>query len=166
MQNPRPPKASLSISSFRQASSYQPNSPDPHLGLARLYIYGFHNVGEAMAEFQQAQRLGFQLGPREAAQQADGYLFRSEWELARARRAAPTDKHEAAKWLDMSRSDIDNARKLYEPLIGFANVTANLDQVYQDRSELARLEAASVDDAAPLPKPAHPKHSKGTRRWR
>ena len=163
-QNPRQPKASLSINSFRQASSFLPNSPDPHLGLARLYIYAFHNVGEAMAEFQQAQRLGFPLGPREAAEQADGYLFRSEWELSRARGAASSDREEAARWLHMSRSDIESARKLYEPLLGFANVSASLEQAHRYGVELNRLEAASVDP--PAPKPAPHKRQKGSRRWR
>jgi serine/threonine protein kinase len=163
-QNPHQPKASLSINSFRQASSYLPNSPDPHLGLARLYIYAFHNVGEAMAEFQQAQRLGFPLGPREAAEQADGYLFRSEWELSRARRAASGDREEATRWLQMSRADIESARKLYEPLVGFANVSASLEQAHHYRVELNRLEAASVDPPAPIAK-LHPR-KKGSHKWR
>jgi serine/threonine protein kinase len=162
-QNPHQPKASLSINSFRQASSYLPNSPDPHLGLARLYIYAFHNVGEAMAEFQQAERLGFPLGPREAAEQADGYLFRSEWELSRARGAAASDREEATRWLHMSRSDIESARKLYEPLLGFADVTASLEQAHRYNVELNRLEAASVDPPAPKPL-LRPK--KRLRRWR
>ena len=139
-QNPRKPKAALSIDDFRQAASYLPRLPDPHLGLARLYIYAYQNVGEAMAEFQQAQRLGFQLGPREAAQEADGYMYRSEFDLSRARKAASKNKEEAEKWLQMSQDDMENARKLYEPLVGFANVNANIERVYQDRTEQIKLE--------------------------
>jgi hypothetical protein len=150
----------LNLAQNPQASSYLPNSPDPHLGLARLYIYAFHNVGEAMAEFQQAQRLGFPLGPREAAEQADGYLFRSEWELSRARRAASGDREEATRWLQMSRSDIESASKLYEPLLGFANVGASLEQAHQYGAELNRLETASA------PKPAPHPRKKGSRKWR
>jgi hypothetical protein len=144
-QNPHPPKASLSIDSFRQAASYLPRSPDPHLGLARLYIYAFHNVGEALAEFQQAQRLGFTLGAREMAQQADGFLYRSEWELSHARRVAAKDQEEAGKWLEMARQDIEKSRKLYEPLLGFANVSASLEQVYTDRNEQIQLAKASLE---------------------
>ncbi|HEY1950556.1 MAG TPA: serine/threonine-protein kinase [Bryobacteraceae bacterium] len=140
MQNPRLPKASYSIDHFRQAASYLPHSPDPHLGLARVYVYAFHNIGEAMAETQQAQRLGFQGGPRESAQEADGYLYRAEWELGRARQAANTNKDEAEKWLQMSRADTESARKLYEPLVGFSNVSTNLEQVYRDRNQQAELE--------------------------
>ncbi len=150
VQNPKPPKASLSIDNFRQAASYLPKSPDPHLGLARLYVYAFRNIGEAMPEFQQAEKLGYQLGPRETTQEADGFLFRSEWELARARhvRAAnPANREEMQKWLDMARSDADRSRALYEPLVGYSNVSANLEQIYQDRAEQIKLAAAAENDS-------------------
>jgi hypothetical protein len=163
-QNPHQPKALLSIDSFRQAESYLPRSPDPHLGLAYLYIYAYHNMGEALGEFEQAKRLGFEPGSREKAQQADGYLYRAEWELAHARRSAAKNKDEAEDWLQMSRNDIENARKLYEPLVGFANVSANLEQVYQDRSEQIKLEEATLEAAAYVPPPR--KHSSGRRKWR
>jgi hypothetical protein len=156
VQYPRPPRVSLSIDNFRQASSYLPNSPDPHLGLARLYVYGFRNIGEAMPEFQQAERLGYRLGPREATQQADGYLYRSEWELAQARRTVSANPEEAAKWIDMSKTDADRARGLYEPLVGYSNVSANLEQIYQNRAEQERLENGVAQASA--------NHS-GFRKW-
>ena len=141
IQNPRPPKVYLSIDNFRQAASYLPRLPDAHLGLAYLYLYVSHNIGEADAEFQQAQQLGFHLGPREQAQRADGYLFRSQYELAHARRAALKNKDEAERWLQMCDADIENARKLYEPLVGFSNVSSNLEQLEQIKLEQASLES-------------------------
>ena len=57
-------------SNFEEAVALAPRSADPHLGLARIYIYAFHNVGKAIAEMQEAQRLGFQPGPREMEEQA------------------------------------------------------------------------------------------------
>lgn len=140
VQHPKTPKASLSIDSFRQASSYLPKSPDPHLGLAYVYVYAFRNIGEAMPEFEQAQRLGYQLGPREATQEADGYLYRSEYELAKARRTASTNQDEADKWIEMSKTDADRARSLYEPLVGYSNVSTSLEQIYQDRAERDRIQ--------------------------
>jgi serine/threonine protein kinase len=160
IQNPRLPKASFSIDHFRQAASYLPRSPDPHLGLARVYVYAFHNIGEAMAETQQAQRLGFQGGPRESAQQADGYLYRAEWELGRARQAANASKDEAEKWLQMSRADTESARKLYEPLVGFSNVSTNLEQVYRDRSQQAELEETVLQEQPAATSPVKHKTTK------
>jgi tetratricopeptide (TPR) repeat protein len=138
VRNPRRPRADASIDDFRQAASYLPKSPDPHLGLARLYVYAFRNIGEASPEFQQAINLGYQLGPRETTQEADGYLYRSEWELGQARKAS--DKEEAEKWVEMARADSDRARSLYEPLVGYSNVSVNLQQTYKDRAEMTRIE--------------------------
>ena len=97
-----------------------------------------------MPEFQQAEKLGYQLGPREAAQEADGYLYRSEWELAQARKAVAANKDEADKWLDMSKADSERARSLYEPLVGYSNVSINLEQTYKDRAELDRIAAGDT----------------------
>jgi tetratricopeptide (TPR) repeat protein len=156
VQYPRPPRVSLSIDSFRQASTYLPKSPDSHLGLARLYVYGFRNIGEAMPEFQQAERLGYQLGPREATQEADGYLYRSEWELGQARKAISTNTEEADKWIAMSRADADRASSLYEPLVGYSNVSANIKQIYEDRAEQERLQNGVTQSTS-----KHP----GFRKW-
>ena len=139
----RLPKAALSIESFRLAASYLPKWPDPHLGLARLNVYVYHNIGEADAEFQQAQQLGYHLGPREEVQRADGYMFRSRYELAQARTAAARNKDAAERWLQMCRDDIDNARKLYEPLVGFSDVSTDLERLDQIKLEQASLETQS-----------------------
>jgi hypothetical protein len=159
VKNPRRPRADLSIDNFRQAASYLPKSPDPHLGLARLYVYAFRNIGEAMPEFQQAINLGYQLGPREATQEADGYLYRSEWELAQARKAVSTNKEESDKWLDMAKADADRARSLYEPLVGYSNVSTNLEQIYQDRAELNRIANGESKASAVISKKT------GLRKW-
>lgn len=141
IKNPKPPKASLSIDNFRLAESFLPRSPDPHLALARVYVYAFHNIGEASAEFHEAEQLGYHLGPREVEQQADGYLFRAGWELQQAKRFPPDDKEEVSKWLQLAHSDIERARSLYEPIAGFSNVNAGLQRLYRARAEEIRLQA-------------------------
>jgi serine/threonine protein kinase len=138
-QNPKLPRAALSIEHFRQAESYTPRSPDPHLALARVYIYAFHNVGQAAAELHQAERLGYKSGPREAEQQADGYLFRAEWALSRARLTPLSTPAERQRWLQLANDDFDRAVRLYEPIAGFSGVDANLRHLEQDRAEGAKL---------------------------
>ena len=71
---------------FEEAHSYLPRSPDPHLGLARIYVYHLRNIGRAVAELSDAERLGFKPGPREFEQQADGYLLRAERSCGRRRK--------------------------------------------------------------------------------
>jgi serine/threonine protein kinase len=144
-QNSELPKAAASLAQFRQAAWYMPRSPDPHLGLARVYIYAYHNIGQAMAEFYLAEQLGYRSGPKEAEQQADGYLFRAQWELSRAREMkAPEDR---AKWLAMAHADIERARARYEPIAGFSGVNASLQQLDEAASEQEQMEAEFVRTA-------------------
>jgi hypothetical protein len=76
-------------SDFEEAAALIPRSPDPHLGLARIFVYSSKNIGKAMAELHEAQRLGFVPGPREIEEQADGYRFRATAELNQAATAGP-----------------------------------------------------------------------------
>jgi len=149
--------ALASIKNFRLAASYLPHSPDPHLALARAYVNSFHNVGQTVAELHQAEQTGYKLGPREAEEEADGYLYRAESELSKAKKLSAQAAAERAKWLTLARDDMDRARKLYEPIVGFSNVSTALDQLQQDQLEEANLQTASLHAAAP-PR-AHAKHT-------
>lgn len=128
----RDPESAVAKADFEQAVSLAPDLPDPHLGLARVYIYNLHNVGIALAEFRAAERLGFKLGPREMEQQADGYLHRAEQEL-REWQSAKTERDEK-RYLAEAQRDFDRARSLYEPIIGYSNVSDHLQQVDHDES--------------------------------
>ena len=160
---PNAQNAAASTTSFREAESYLPRSPDPHLGLARVDVYGFHNIGAALAEFHQAEQLGYRLGPREALEQADGYLSRAKMDLEHAKHAAAEAKEERARWLLAARLDIERARNLYEPISGFSNVDSDLEQVYAASSEQMKLLAENA------PKPAKKKRVQkryvSLRRW-
>ncbi len=152
-----PPEQKAAKSSFEEAASYLPRSPDPHLGLARLYIYSLRKMGSAVAEFHQAERLGFKLGPREMEQQADGYLARAENELRQAERMSKTSPAAEARYLALARGDFARASSLYEPIDGFSNVSVHLMSLNVDRSREEELQAAY--------QAAHDKRSR-TRRWR
>jgi serine/threonine protein kinase len=161
IRNPKLPKASFSIDNFRQAESYLPRSPDPHLGLARVYVYAFHNVGEATAEFHEAQQVGYRLGPREAEQEGDGYLFRAQTALARARKVQRDDKADSKRWLELANADLERARAQYEPIAGFSDVDAGLKSLYTARAEQVRLETAA---SQPVTKAKYRRPR--SRRWR
>lgn len=141
-------------SKFAQAVNLLPRSPDPHLGLARTYVYAEKNVGKALGELREAQRLGFQLGPREMEEEADGYRFRAQDELNQAAKSKAT----ADRFLQLAQRDFDRARELYEPIIGFSNVSVALRQV--DDGDRTRRKLAQ-------PPPAqHPRTARlRTRRW-
>ncbi len=143
---------------FEAAVSLLPSSPDPHLGLARIYVYSLKNIGKAMAELHEAQRLGFEAGPREAEEEADGYRFRATVELDQARRFDPKNSAAEKRYLRLAERDFDRARQLYEPIEGFSNVSLALRQVDDDD----RARQGLADE---LNKKAKPK-SKSTQRPR
>ncbi len=137
---------------FRESARLWPKSPDPHLALARAAVYGSHNMGQAIAEFHIAERLGYKLGPRELEQQADGYVYRAEQQIKSAQHA-PTQR---SRLLALAARDLSRARALYEPLAGYANVNARLER-------LDSVEATARALAEPPP-PAVRKTAR--RRWR
>ncbi|MGA8030060.1 MAG: serine/threonine-protein kinase [Bryobacteraceae bacterium] len=159
-----PPRAAQSMNSFREAESYLPRSADPHLGLARVYVYVSHNIAQALQELHQAEQLGYKPGPKEAEEEADGYLFRAQWELARAKRTPAQARPDRTKWLQMARDDTERARQLYEPLIGFSNVSSNLQQVYEYQSEQIKLQTEYVR-YVPLKAHYQRRYPAGSRRW-
>jgi len=159
----KPPQTARAIDSFHKAEWYSPRLPDPHLGLARIYVYEFHNVGRAVAELHQANQLGYKLGPREIEQQADGYLFRAEFELGRAKRTPSSARQDRSKWLQLAHDDMERARNLYEPIAGYSNVSTNLEQLHQDRDEQAKLQMENVQLVTARPRPV--KHYASTHRW-
>jgi hypothetical protein len=133
---------------FNDAASLLPRSPDPHLGLARIDVYSLKNIGKALAELQEAQRLGFEIGPRETEEKADGYRFRATAELNQARKNE-ISKTEEARYLRLAQRDFDRARQLYEPIEGFSNVSVALRQVDDDD----RTRQGMADALAKKPKP-------------
>ena len=150
---------------FEDAEALMPRSPDPHLGLARIDVYSLKNIGKAMAELQEAQRLGFETGPRENEEKADGYRFRATAELDLARKNA--DNHAVeARYLRLAQRDFDRARQLYEPIEGFSNVSVALRQVDDDD----RARQGMADALAKKPKPKSkssqkPRYASRRTRW-
>ena len=150
---------------FQEAVKLLPRSPDPHLGLARIYVYSVKNMGNAMAELEEAQQLGFHPGPREREEEADGYRFRASTELAEARKAHGTSSAAEERYLRLARRDFELARELYEPLQGFSNVSLALRQVDDDDRARQELNDALKTDASKKATPKKPQR-KAVRRTR
>ncbi len=118
---------------FEQAAKLEPHSPDPHLALARLDVYGLHNVGQAVAEFQEAERSGYHPGPRENEQLADGYLYRGEQELRefiKQNRAGDGSR----RMMLAAERDLERAHERYEPIAGFSHTTDSLARLERDET--------------------------------
>ena len=127
---------------FAEAAADMPQSPDPHLALARVYIYSLPALESALWEFRVAERLGYRLGPREIEQQADGYRLRGLEELYDGDLAA-------------AREDFGAARSLYRKIPGFSMADYHLRQIPD-------IEPIPVRHA---PAPHYRRRSR-TQRWR
>ncbi len=155
---PRMPRRPIS----RTPSALLPRSPDPHLGLARIDVYSLKNIGKAMAELHEAQRLGFEPGPREMEEEADGYRFRATAELNQARKEARSARPRKQRYLRLAQRDFDRARQLYEPIEGFSNVSVALRQVDDDD----RARQGMADALAKKPKPVkRPRYATRRTHW-
>ena len=86
---------------FDEAAQLMPKSPDPWLGLARLYVYSLHDVDSAEIALKKAEHSGHDIGKRETAQLADGYRDRGERTLREAQNAASRRKRtDMSNWLE------------------------------------------------------------------
>lgn len=118
------------VEQFTEAQRLMPNSPDPELGLARVYVYGLKDIDKAYEALQQAQKRGYQLGNREKLQLADGYLARADrlWWDSRNVRGLPQEKDQIQRAAD----DYKRALELYQGInatAGIVRVQNSLDSV-------------------------------------
>ena len=97
---------------FASAARKMPTDSNPHLALARIYVYSLPDPEAAMREFAAAEKLGAKIGAREIEEQADVYRIR-------AMREAKTSPRQ-------SRLDAETARTYYRRIPGFDQADAHL----------------------------------------
>jgi serine/threonine protein kinase len=112
---------------FNEAQQLMPKSPDPQLGLARLYVYGLKDIDKADAALQQAEKRGHAMGNREKAQLADGYRLRADalWKDSRNVRGLPQEKDQVQK----VAADYQRALQLYQGITPYGNASAMIARV-------------------------------------
>ena len=139
---------------FQEAASLLLTA-DPHLALARLYIYQQKNAGKAVAELREAQHLGFKPGAREMEEEGDGYRFRANAELKEAQSYRGKSCATEARYLRLAQRDYERARQLYEPIAGFSNVSAALSEVDDDDRSREKLSAIAMKRPKPAKRSRH-----------
>ena len=97
---------------FDEAAQLLKRSPDPYLGLARLYVYDLNDVEKAEEALKKADDYGHPLGKREISQLADGYRRRADrmWRESRSFSQLPNQERD---YLDKARQDYVHAEDLY-----------------------------------------------------
>jgi serine/threonine protein kinase len=122
---------------FNEAAQLMSKSPDPWLGLARLYVYSLHDVESAETAMKRAEKNGHNIGKRETAQLADGYRDRGERTLREAQNAV--SRPEEDRYIELARKDLDRARELYESIIPWGGAATNLHKTYDALQRLDGL---------------------------
>jgi tetratricopeptide (TPR) repeat protein/predicted Ser/Thr protein kinase len=115
------------VQKFDESQRLLPHSPDPELGLARVYVYGLKDIDKAYAALQEAERLGYKLGNREKALLGDGYRDRGDrlWWDSRNVRGLPQEKDQIQK----AAADYRRALDLYQSIVPYSNASANIVRV-------------------------------------
>ena len=115
---------------FEQSAELLPKSPDPYLGLARLYVYSLHDVERAEDALKAADKRGHDMGRRERAQLADGYRDRGERLMRDAVKAAGLP--EESDLLKKAEKDLHRAEDLYREIIPYGSAGTGLRRVLDD----------------------------------
>jgi tetratricopeptide (TPR) repeat protein len=137
----KPEELTLAAEKFAEAKRLLPQSPDPDLGLARLYVYGVKDIDKAYEALDDAQKRGYPMGNREKLQLADGYRDRGDrlWWDSRNVRGLPPEKDQIQRAAD----DYQRALDLYQSagtwgkaLLSIVRVRLSLEQVNYRLHEL------------------------------
>jgi tetratricopeptide (TPR) repeat protein len=117
------------VEKFDEAQQLLSKSPDPQLGLARVYVYGLKDIDKAYEALHQAERRGHKLGNREKNQLADGYRDRGDrlWWDSRNVRGLPQEKDQIKRASD----DYRRALEIYQGIVPYGNSSANSVRVVQ-----------------------------------
>lgn len=138
---------------FEEATQLDSKPPDPWLGLARLYVYNLRDVDRAESALREAEKRHFDIGKRETAMLADGYVYRGEKSFKEALNAE--SEAERDRYLELARKDLAKARQSYESILPWGGSAASLRKVNDNLEKLDALKAP--------PEPAE--HDNGNRPW-
>ena len=115
---------------FLEAQKLLPNAPDPELGLARLYVYGFKDIDKARDALEEARKRGYEPGNRDKAQLADGYRERADrlWWDSRNVRGLPQEKDQISR----AEQDYQSALDLYQSIAPYGSSILQIVRIQFD----------------------------------
>ncbi len=124
------------VARFQEASRLDTRWADPHLALARTYVYGLDNVDAALTAMREAEQRGYRPGNRELMQLADGYRSRAD-RMRREAAAADMQEQERA-CLRKAADDYTQAIDIYGKAIGFGEASGAMRLSQARRDDVRR----------------------------
>jgi tetratricopeptide (TPR) repeat protein len=131
------------IQEFEEAARLLPKSPDPELGLARVYLANMLDIDKASQALDEAAKRGYPPGNRENTQLAYAYMVRADREFWDSRdvRGLPQEKDQ----VERAATDYQRALAIYQNVAPYGNANAmikrigdSLDSVNFRLSEIAQ----------------------------
>jgi eukaryotic-like serine/threonine-protein kinase len=110
-------------SGFQEASRWDPEWPDPYLGLARIYAYDLFDLEALQKTLGELGRRGYHIGRRETAMLADGFRMQGLGLVARAQHVRGTAAE--GDLLRQAQNDLEQALRFYGDIAGFADSSSN-----------------------------------------
>jgi serine/threonine protein kinase len=109
---------------FDEAAQLLKRSPDPYLGLARIYAYDTNDPDKAEEALRKAEDYGHPMGKREISQLADGYRRRGDriWRESRSFTDLPNQERD---YLGKAKQDYKHAEELYSKVGLFGDALRN-----------------------------------------
>jgi ATP/maltotriose-dependent transcriptional regulator MalT len=137
----RPPYIRTARKDFEEALALLPkNTPDPHLGLASIYMVD-GDLDKAESELNQSQTNGFRPGRRRQKDLADAYRHKGELLLAAGRKTH--DMSRMQDYLTRGDSDLAHAQSLYQQISPFLDGANQAEHVSEEREQVAKTLADS-----------------------
>ncbi len=137
----RQKKLNTAVGKFNEAADRLRHSPDPYLGLARLYVYDLNDVERAEDALNKAARNGHPMGHRETAQLADGYRRRAD-RFMRESHGFGSDSDQERDYLDKARQDYVHAEDLYRQAGLFGDSSRNEMLAVQGQQRVEQMLAS------------------------
>ncbi|HEV2445359.1 MAG TPA: hypothetical protein VGS58_05535, partial [Candidatus Sulfopaludibacter sp.] len=138
------------VDDFNESARLMPRSPDPWLGLARVYVYGLKDIDKASNAFQEAARRGYPLGPREKLYLADGYTSRADmlfWDSGKMR-GLPQERDQ----IQRAANDYKEALDLYQSIVPYPKAAAGVARVQTSLESVNfRLREIDAGQASTVP---------------
>jgi len=144
------------LQEFQEAQQSMPQSPDPALGLAHVYL-SLHDVDKAAAAFEQAETHGFQMGNRDRSQLADAYRDRANraWKDSFSVRDLPQEKDQ----IQQAADDYKRALDLYQKSGGYGSAASRIAEM-QSSLESANTRLQQIEAGKDAGDQAAVKHNK------
>jgi tetratricopeptide (TPR) repeat protein len=135
------------IEEFEVAARLLPKSPDPELGLARVYLSSTLDIDKASAALDEAGKRGYPPGNREKLQLAYAYMVRGDREFWDSRdvRGLPQEKDQVQRAAD----DYQRAASLYQSVAPWGNANTMIKRLGDSLDSVNfRLSAIAQPDQA------------------